>query len=80
MRPLRTAGDRRRRVSSMVEREEGRRGSRAPRAGKEMGAAPTAPQGQSQATPAGWPLEKGTLYSLALNSIWNLRGSVTEAA
>jgi len=33
-----------------------------PRSGqKEMGAAPTAPQGQSQATPAGWPLEKGTL-------------------
>ncbi len=44
-----------------------------------MGAAPTAPQGQSRNEPAGKRNEKGNFYSLALNSIWNLRGSLTEA-
>jgi hypothetical protein len=44
-----------------------------------MGAAPTAPQGQSRNEPAGKRNEKGNFYSLALNSIWNLRGSVTDA-
>ena len=46
---------------------------------KEMGAAPTAPQGQSRNEPAGSRNEKGNVYSLALNSSWNLRGSVTDA-
>ena len=44
-----------------------------------MGAAPTAPQGQSRSEPAGWHNEKGKRQSLALNSSWNLRGSLTWA-
>ena len=57
----------------------GRGGGQAPQQGKETGAAPTAPQGQSQANAGRLAARERHAYSLALNSTRNLRGSVIEA-
>ena len=46
---------------------------------KKWGRLPPPPKDNPAPMPAGWRNGKGTPYSLALNSIWNLRGSLYDA-
>ena len=46
---------------------------------KKWGRLPPSPKDNPATTPAGRRNGKGNGYSLALNSSWNLRGSLTDA-